>query len=127
MTNAISVTKFSGRWLSHIAVSILICSHLPQKEKKVPLRQVRCCHLLDYESQILSIVLSHCHYSLTAGKGQKISYDLPALEKHILDRFIHGKPLILSDIPQVVYRSDVCTAETFARIRNMIPQKVSRA
>ncbi len=98
--------------------------HSSQKEKKVPLRQIHRCHLLDYESQLLSIVLSHCHYSLTIGKGQKISYNLPALEKHIMDRFIHGKPLILSDIPQVVYRRDVYNASTFADIRSKVSPQV---
>ena len=60
------------------------------------------------------------------GKGQDVSYDLPALEKHLLDRFIHGKPFILSDIPQVVYRKDVYTAVTFAAVRKKVDPQVSR-
>ena len=59
------------------------------------------------------------------GKGQDVSYDLPALEKHLLDRFIHGKPFILSDIPQVVYRKDVYTAVTFAAVRKKVDPQVS--
>ena len=50
----------------------------------------------------------------------------PALEKHLLDRFIHGKPFILSDIPQVVYRKDVYTAVTFAAVRKKVEPQVSR-
>ena len=93
------------------------------KEEKVPVAHVQQCHLLDYEHQILPIVLSHCRYSLKYGHGQDISYDLPALEKHIVDRFIHGKPLLQLEIPQVVYRKDVYSATSFANIRkNVSPQ-----
>ena len=92
---------------------------------EVPITHLHRCHLLDYEHQLLSIILSHCHYSLTLGKGEDVSYDLPALEKHILDRFIHGKPTILADIPQVVYRRDVYNAATFAAIRVKVKPQVS--
>ena len=95
------------------------------KKHKVPASQIQSCHLLDYEHQILSIVLSHCHYSLEHGKGQNVSYDLQALEKNIVDRFIHGKPLILLEIPQVVYRKDVYTAKAFASIRKNIKPQVN--
>ena len=94
-------------------------------ERKIPIGHVQLCHLLDYEHQILSIVLSHCQYSLRHGQAQEIEYDLPALEKHIMDRFIHGKPLIQLDIPQVVYRKDVYTAATFANIRKKVHPQVS--
>ncbi|XP_019853235.1 PREDICTED: E3 ubiquitin-protein ligase RNF213-like [Amphimedon queenslandica] len=91
---------------------------------KVPASQIQLCHLLDYEHQILSIVLSHCHYSLKHGKGHDVNYDFAALEKHIVDRFIHGKPYIQLEFPQVVYRKDVYTAEAFANIRkNVQPQR----
>ena len=95
------------------------------KGHKVPIICVQQCHLLDYEQQVLSIVLSHCHYSLTFGKGHSVSYDHQALEKHIMNRFVYGKPLILSDIPQVVYRRDVYTAVTFASIRKKVKPQVS--
>ena len=79
---------------------------------------------MDYEHQLLSIVLSHCNYSLTFGKGQEIKYDHEALEKHILDQFIHGKPKILSDIPHVVYRKDIYTTVTFAAVRKKVKKQV---
>ena len=79
---------------------------------------------MDYEHQLLSIVLSHCNYSLTFGKAQDIEYDHAALQKHILDRFIHGKPRILSDIPHVVYRKDVYTTVTFAAVRKKVKKQV---
>ena len=91
----------------------------------MPITHIHDCHLLIYEQQLLSIILSHCHYSLVVGKGQDVSYDLSALEKHLLDRFIHGKPVILSDIPQVVYQKDIYTAATFAAVRKKIEPQVS--
>ena len=95
------------------------------REHKVPITHIHRCHLLDYEQQLQSIILSHCHYSLTVGKGQDIKYDLPALEKHILNRFIYGKPMILLDIPHVAYRKDVYTAETFLAIRQKVKPQVN--
>ena len=93
------------------------------RARKIPVSHAQSCHLLDYENQIISIVLSHCQYSLEYGKGQKVKYDLPALEKHLVDRFIHGKPFVQLELLQVVYRKDVYTAEVFAKIRkNVNPQ-----
>ena len=54
-----------------------------------------------------------------------MTYDYPALEKHLVDRFIHGKPLIQLEIPQVVYRKDVYSAMTFANIRKKVKPQVS--
>lgn len=52
-----------------------------------------------------------------------MEYDVPALEKHLVDRFIHGKPFLQLEILQVAYRKDVYTAEAFANIRkNVKPQ-----
>lgn len=58
------------------------------------------------------------------GRGSEVSYDLAALEKHILDRFIHGKPTILVDIPQVSYQKDVYTAATFEAVRKKVSPQV---
>lgn len=92
---------------------------------KVPITHINHCHLVIYEQQLQSILLSHCHYSLTAGSNHLIRYDLQALEKHILDRFIHGKPMILADIPQVIYRKDTYTAARFGAIREKVSPQVS--
>ena len=103
--------------MDHAFLLSIFLSSLTWNKQQVPVAHVQLCHLLDYEHQLLSIVLSHCRYSLTYGHGQDISYDLPALQKHIVDRFIHGKPHLVLDIPQVIYRRDVYTATSFANIR----------
>ena len=41
-----------------------------------------------------------------------------------MDRFIHGKPLLMLEIPQVVYRRDVYTATSFANIRKKVSPQV---
>ena len=108
----------------HAFLLSMFLSSLPWNKQQIPVAHVQLCHLLDYEHQLLSIVLSHCRYSLTYGHGQDISYDLPALQKHIVDRFIHGKPHLVLDIPQVIYRRDVYTATSFANIRKKVSPQV---
>lgn len=93
------------------------------KMPRIPISHAQCCHLLDYEHQIISVVLSHCQYSLEYGKGEKVVYDLSALEKHLIDRFIHGKPILQLEIPQVIYRKEVYNIGTILEIRkNVYPQ-----
>lgn len=96
-------------------------------EYKVPIAHLRRCHLVDYERQLPSIILSHCQYSLQVGVGQDVVYDIQALEKHLLSQFIHGKPLIILDIPQVVYRKDVYSHTTFADVREKVKPQVAIA
>ena len=91
---------------------------------KVPITHIHRCHLLDYEHQIVSVVLSHCRYSLKVGEAHNVQYDHQALEKHILDKFIFGKPMILSDIPQVAYRKDIYTKVTFEAVRKKVRPQV---
>lgn len=71
------------------------------------------------------MVLSHCRYSLKLGEAHRVRYDYQALEKHILDKFVYGKPMILSDIPQVVYRKDIYTTVTFDAVRKKVSSQVS--
>ena len=92
-------------------------------ENSIPLSQLQGCHLLNYESHIISVVLSHCYHSLEVGKGTDIQYDLKALEKKIVDRFIQGKPLIqFENAPRVVYRKDEHDVQKFMDVRQKVPQ-----
>ncbi len=90
----------------------------------IPITHIHRCHLLDYEHQILSVILSHCLYSLRVGEAHNIKYDHQALDKHILNKFIHGKPRILADIPRVVYGNDLYTTVTFNSVRKMVSPQV---
>eukprot|EP00731_Ephydatia_muelleri_P016208 Em0009g632a len=55
--------------------------------------------------------------------GQEVKYDFAALEKHIVDRFIYGKPHIMLMIPAVVFKEDRFTAATFGAIRRKVAQE----
>lgn len=88
----------------------------------VPSQKVQNCHMISIESQLSYVIFSHCKYSLKVGHGADITYDFAALEKHILDLFVRGKPLITCDIPLVSYRNDVLDALNFKQIRKNIPQ-----
>ncbi len=46
-----------------------------------------------------------------------MQYDYQALEKHILDKFIHGKPGILSDVSQAVCRDTSTVALDVVRTK----------
>lgn len=94
---------------------------------EVPITQVHRCHLVDYEQHIIPVVLSHCTYSLKLGEAHNVQYDHNALEKHILDKFIHGKPIILADNLQVVYRTDVYTTVTFDAVRKKVTPQVRKS
>ena len=72
----------------------------------------------------MPIILSHCQYSLKYGQGQNVEYDLPALEKHLIDRFVHGKPILLLEVPQVVYKKDVYSGTSLANIRKKVKPQV---
>lgn len=104
---------------------LLLCSK--QRRYEVPLAHISRCHVLDYEHQLLPIVLSHCQYALTLGKAQDVTYDYPALEKHILDLFIHGKPIIttLGHPSMEVQYYGMHTAENFAAVRRKVHPQVS--
>ena len=57
---------------------------------------VTLAHLVAYdvERDLMPLVLAHCDYSLAVGERTEISYNLPALEKQIIDRFVAGRPHI---------------------------------
>ena len=88
----------------------------------VSLEKLQDGQIIDFEHQISHVVFSHCKYSLKAGRGADVSYDFTALEKHILDRFVRGKPFMTCNVPLMSYRSDVLQAQTFNKIRKSIQQ-----
>jgi len=92
----------------------------------LPLRDLQSCYLVADKQQFMSIVMSHCHYSLTRGKGTEVHYDLPALERHFLSHFVHGRPLFdLKTAPIVVHCRNIHNSENFAAIRKNIRPQVA--
>ena len=93
-------------------------------KEALPLCDLQSSYLVVGEHQFMSIVMSHCHYSLTRGKGTEVYYDIAALERHFLSHFVHGRPLFdLSTAPIVVQCRNIFNSENFAAIRkNIHPQ-----
>ena len=82
--------------------------------------------MVSYEGEIDSVILTHCRYSLSFGKGQEVEYDFAALEKHIYDRFLVTKPEIDgSSQPLMMYTSDVIRQDIFQQLRDKIKPQVS--
>ena len=59
----------------------------------MPIDFVTRAHLVSYdvERDLMPLVLAHCDYSLSVGRGTNITYNLAALERQIVDRFVNGK------------------------------------
>ena len=59
----------------------------------MPIDFVTRAHLVAYdvERDLMPLVLAHCDYSLSVGQGTNITYNLAALERQIVDRFVNGK------------------------------------
>ena len=79
--------------------------------------------MIDHEEKLEHVYFSHVSYSLLAGSGSEVHYDLPALEKHILERFLCGRPLVVPvTVPCVNYKDDALKHQLFAKLRKNIPQ-----
>ena len=63
---------------------------------RVPIDFVTRAHLVAYEVErdLMPLVLAHCDYSLSVGQGTNITYNLAALERQIVDRFVNGKAYV---------------------------------
>ena len=81
--------------------------------------------MISYEGEIDTVILTHCRYSLRFGKGQQVQYDFGALEKHIYDRFLVGKPGIDgTSQPVMVYSGDVIQQDVFEQLKKNIKPQV---
>ena len=94
-------------------------------KQTLPLHELQDCYLVANERQFMSIVISHCHYSLTHGKETEVHYDLPALERHFLSRFVYGKPIFdLSTACVVDQCKTIHNSENFAAIKRIVQPQV---
>ena len=81
--------------------------------------------MVSYEGEIHSVILTHCRYSLSFGKGHEVEYDFAALEKHIYDRFLVTKPEIDGrSQPLMMYTSDVIRQDIFQQLKDKIKPQV---
>jgi hypothetical protein len=93
---------------------------------KVQVSQLQHFHMVSYEAEIDTVLLTHCRYSLKFGQGQDVEYDLAALQKHIYDRFIVGKPYIdRGTQPMMVFTSDVIRKDVLDQLKEKIKPQIS--
>lgn len=89
----------------------------------VPLNKLQRCHVIDHAKHLEHVILSHCSYSLMAGHGTEIEYDFAALERHVLDAFLQGKPCISpSTVPVIMYQNDAQKTSVFQVVRDQVTQ-----
>ncbi|XP_019630693.1 PREDICTED: E3 ubiquitin-protein ligase rnf213-alpha-like [Branchiostoma belcheri] len=81
---------------------------------------VVCCHP---EQDLLPLVLSHCCYSLAVGEGTRVEYDLPTLERQLVERFVLGKPRINDDFEIFIFRQETKNVAMYKSLRDKIPQE----
>ncbi|KAI8522257.1 hypothetical protein Bbelb_020110 [Branchiostoma belcheri] len=81
---------------------------------------VVCCHP---DQDLLPLVLSHCCYSLAVGEGSRVEYDLPALERQLVERFVSGKPWINDEFETFVFRQETKNVAMYKSLRDKIPQE----
>ena len=66
------------------------------RQSKVSISDVTQAHLVayDHERDFLPMVYAHCDYSLEIGRGTEVTYNLPGLERQLIETFVRGKPYI---------------------------------
>ena len=79
---------------------------------EIPLANVTKAHLVAYdpEKDFLPMIFAHCDYSLKVGEGTTIDFNWKCLERQVVDRFIRGRPRLVSlvnklfDIVNMLYQ-----------------------
>lgn len=98
-----------------------------RRDRTVKLKDLHESQLLHYDDKLSAIILSHCHYSLTVGQDQRETppdYDFAALEKHLLNEFVYGKPCIENEARFVEFRKEVYTGKKFEKIAEKVKPQV---
>ena len=65
---------------------------------EIPLTNVTKAHLVAYDpdKDFLPMIFAHCDYSLKVGEGTTIDFNWKCLERQVVDRFIRGRPRLVS-------------------------------
>ena len=74
-----------------------------QRRRQIHLTEIQACHLLCYENSLLPLLQCYLHAN---SDGQRAFKSPDALEKHIVQMFVQGKPNIAADYIVVTYRQE---------------------
>ena len=92
------------------------------RSDKVPLRELKARHVIEYEEQLQPLLLSHAHYSLALGQGSHVSYDFEGVEKQLTEQFIQSRPLILAEHLRFEYTREAYNLGVFEQVRHKVQQ-----
>ena len=92
------------------------------RSDKVPLREVKCHHVIKYEEQLQSLLLSHAHYSLALGQGSVLTYDFEGVERQLMEQLFQDKPLILAEHMRFEYIREAYNLAVFDKVRFKVQQ-----
>ncbi|CAB4005449.1 Hypothetical predicted protein [Paramuricea clavata] len=103
------------------------CKSLLKDESRppeIPLANITKAHLVAYdpEKDFLPMILAHCDYSLKVGEGTTVEFNWKCLERQLVDRFIRGRPRLISLVELFVFSKDICDGEVFKALKQKIPQ-----
>ncbi|KAK3715936.1 hypothetical protein QZH41_016501 [Actinostola sp. cb2023] len=64
---------------------------------KIPIAEVTRSQMVSYDADrdLLPLIRAHCQYSLAIGQGTLVEYDWAAIQRHVIDRLIRGKSLVI--------------------------------
>lgn len=76
--------------------------------QRIPISHLDACHLINFEQQLLPVLISYCQYlNFMDTDTKRIQLNLAALEKCIMDQFVLGKPFIMFDVPLIVFKREL--------------------
>ena len=92
--------------------------------QRVSLLDATHAQLISYDAgrHLLPLVLAHCHYTVEAGQGMLVQYDLAALEKHLEQRFIISRPMVDMAEIRLVFSEDVHNTSQMMALRRRVRQ-----
>ena len=115
-------------FLAGLQNDFLNCCHrvsgIQTKPREVSLQKLKENDLMIYnaEKDLLPLVYAHCDYSLEIGRGTKIEYNLPAIEKLLMENVFFGRAIISIKFDLFVYRDDVQSEKKFILLNRIIKQ-----
>lgn len=90
----------------------------------VSLVNIRESDLISYnpDRDLLPLVYAHCDYTLTIGKETKVEYNMPAIQKHLIEKIALGKAEIVIQIEEFVYTDEVKLSKKYLKLQSSIKQ-----
>ena len=85
-----------------------VASNSRWQPQRIPISHLDACHLINFEQQLLPVLISYCQYlNFMDTDTKRIQLNLAALEKCIMDQFVLGKPFIMFDVPLIVFKREL--------------------